>query len=186
MKHKMLALVAFLGLMAALPKAHASVLGADADSSDSPTVLFSQSTLVMGALSNVTTFNVPSAGELFLTLSDLNYTSPFASLTFYTTNDLSAEVGQAQAGTLQLDLTGPTTLYAEVFATAQGSKDAGMYNLTATFLDDPSSPVPLPASGGLLAASILLWLGIGAVRKAGGLSRIGECLTGRRSSLGLA
>lgn len=180
MKQKTVFLLAFLGLMAALPRAHASVLGADDASLGTPTVIYSQSTPVQGSLSTVATLDVPSAGELFVTLSDLDYTSTFASLTFYLTNDLSAEVGQAQPGTLQLSLTGPTTLYAAVFATAQGSQDAGMYNLTATFLGSPGSDslVPLPASGALLAAALLLWLGIAACRGGGLLIRVGERLRG--------
>jgi hypothetical protein len=120
------------------------------------TVLYSDSPMVQGSADTLTTLSVPGAGELFLTLTDLDFPSPFSSLKFSLTDTAGALVGFADPGTLTLDLTKPTTLYADVIATTQAGTEAGLYNLTATFLD--ASPVPLPASGLLLGGGIALAL----------------------------
>lgn len=152
----MLCLIGALALAGGLSSANAAILGAD--SGDTASVLYSNSQMVQGAAANVATLTTPGAGELFLTLTDLDFPTSFASLQFALT-DASAVLGSGlvDAGTvLTLDLTQPTTLYADVFALTKGQAGVGLYNLTATFLD--SSPVPLPATGLLLAGGLLLLL----------------------------
>jgi hypothetical protein len=144
-----------LALVPMMPRAEASTLGVS--SAASASVLYSDSELVQGSQASVATLSIPSAGELFLTLTDLKFPDDFSSLKFALTDTSTALVGLADPGTLTLNLTGPTTLYAEVFANAQGAADIGLYNLTATFLGN-SSPVPLPPSGLLLAGVSLLAL----------------------------
>ncbi len=145
------------GLMLAASLAGAQA--AQASVLNSATVLYSESPMVLGGAATVTTLSVPGAGELFLTLTDLDFPSYFSSLKFSMTDTSGALVGLADPGTLTLDLTRPTTLYADVFATTQPGTGAGLYNLTATFLG--ASPVPLPASGllfgGGLALALLVW-----------------------------
>jgi hypothetical protein len=146
---KCISVLAIMSLMGVAHAARADILG-------TPTVLYSQSSLVTGSAPSVTTLNVPGPGELFLTLTDLSFPAPFASLKFALTDTESALVGLAPPGTLTLDLTKPTQLYAEVFDTAAVGPDMGLYNLTATFLS--SSPVPLPATGLLLGGGLLVLL----------------------------
>jgi hypothetical protein len=137
------------GSLIVTPRAKASTL-------PDTTVLYSESPMVQGSANTLTTLSVPGAGELFLTLTDLDFPSPFSSLKFSLTDTAGALVGFADPGTLTLDLTKPTTLYADVVATTQAGTEAGLYNLTATFLG--ASPVPLPASGLLLGGGIALAL----------------------------
>ena len=144
-----------LSLMAVLSLgwhgAHASSLS----STSSVSVLYSGAELVQGSRAGITALNIPSAGELFLTLTDLQFPDPFSSLKFDLTDTLSSKTALTNPGTLTLNLTGPATLYANVFASAGGSSNLGLYNLTATFLASSgvtAAPVPLPATGGLLAA----------------------------------
>lgn len=162
-----------LAALLATPVAQATVMP-PADT-PSATVLSSNSPYVQGSAANVTTLLAPSAGELFLTLTDLDFPNPFASLQFSVTDAGGTLVNLTNAGTVTLDLTQPLTLYADVFATTQAGTRAGLYNLTATFLG--SSPVPLPASGLLLGSGLALamamarrrrvtWSGHGSLRAA--------------------
>lgn len=137
-----------LGALAVVPLAQSATLTSGPASAAS--VLYSDSQLVQGSEASVAALQIPSAGNLFLSLTDLRFPDPFASLQFDLTGTQNALVGLSPSGTtLTLGLTGPATLYANVFATAQGPLDIGLYNLTATFLT--TAPVSLPASGALLA-----------------------------------
>ncbi|HTW74438.1 MAG TPA: hypothetical protein VMD56_05895 [Steroidobacteraceae bacterium] len=147
---KYIGLLACVSLIGAAHAARAGTLPGD------PTVLYSESTLATNDTPSVTTLDVPGPGEIFLTLTDLSFPAPFASLKFALTDTESALVGLAPPGTLTLDLTKPTTLYAEVFQTVAPATGMGLYNLTATYLG--SSPVPLPASGLLLGGGLLTLL----------------------------
>ena len=115
-------------------------------------VLYDQSSLVRGNVADTVALDAPAAGEISLTLTDLDFTQSLA-LGFSLTDSPTALVALADPGTLTLDVSGPTTLYAKVFATAQGPADIGLFNLTATYLSTPTV-VGLPASGLLLGASL--------------------------------
>jgi hypothetical protein len=108
-------------------------------------VLSSQSVLVTQAqnAADTTALDITGPGELFLTLTDLQFPTSFSSLQYAVSDAAATLVKSTAAGTLtMLDLTTPTTLYVNVFATV-GAGGAGLYNLTATFM---STAVPLPAS----------------------------------------
>jgi hypothetical protein len=116
------------------------------------TVLASESVLLQESGATTTSLAIPGAGELFVTLTDLQFPTSFSSLQYAVSNAIDTLVAPTNAGTTTtLDLTAPTTLYANVFATV-GQGGAGLYNLTATFV----SAVPLPDSIGLLASGGLL------------------------------
>lgn len=126
-------------------------------------MLLGESELVMGNQSQATAINIPSAGQLTLTLTDVGFTSVFSALNFAVSTSSADLVPPKDPGTMILDISGPTTLYTHVFAKAQGGFDLGMYNLTANFTPS-SAPVPLPGTGPLLGAMLgLAWLG-GRVR----------------------
>lgn len=132
--------------------ARASVLASTADAS----VLASQSLLIEQSGANTTVLNIPGAGELFVTLTDLEFPTSFASLQYAVSNAAGAMVPLTNAGTLTtLNLTGPTTLYAEVFDTLGGTD--GLYNLTASFLSN-SATVALPGSAVSMAGGGVLLL----------------------------
>jgi len=151
-------LAALVLLAPAIPRAEASTMqGAQAGPQQ---VLFSDSEMIQGSEAQTVQIDAPSAGNLFLTLTDLDFPTAFSTLDFALTDAASTVaplVDVEDPGvkpTLTYDLTSPTTLYAEVFAIA-GASSLGLYNLTATFVPD-TSPVPLPASGALLLSGVTL------------------------------
>jgi hypothetical protein len=153
---------AAVALALSLSVAEASALPVSADTTSS--VLASQSLLVQGSAVTNTTLKAPGAGELFLTLTDLQFPTSFASLQFALTDASSTLVGMRNSGTMSIDLTAPMTVYADVFATTQGG--FGLYNLSATFVS--SSAVPLPGGAVSLASGcmLLLWFWLSAERLA--------------------
>jgi len=171
MKHATLAIVAAAcaAFLVNAPRAEAASIVPNVGGPAS--VLYSQSQLVQGNQGQSMSIVVPSAGELLLTLTDLKFTSAFNALKFGISDSASALVGMADPGTLTLDVPGPTTLYAQVLASAQGSFNMGLYNLTATFLPG-SSPVPVPASGWLLAAALGFGLWSMSRRSQRGLAQV--------------
>jgi hypothetical protein len=140
--------------------------------------LVGQSVLVLGSEAQAVAINVPSAGELSLQLTDVNFTSPFSSLMFALTDSSTDFVPLTDAGTMSLAVPGPVTLYAHVFARAQGGFDVGMYNFTASFV--PGSPVPLPGTGPLMGMILALALLARLPR------RLGRCADGSAGKAGAA
>jgi hypothetical protein len=133
---------------------------AQASSITSETVLYSSSELVLGSDTLAATLAIPSAGDLFLTLTDYQFPAGFASLDLQITDASTTVLPLSAAGSYMLSVSGPETLYADVFATAQSSgSDMGLYNLTATFVP-ALTQVPLPASGLLLVALGLAFGGL--------------------------
>jgi len=125
---------------------------APGSSAGNVSVLASASVLMQESGSNTTSLVVPGPGELFVTVTDLQFPTSFASLQYGIT-DASGTILPLTAAntTTTINLTAPDTLYANVFATV-GQGGAGLFNLTATFV----SAVPLPASLGLFAGGGLL------------------------------
>ncbi len=113
---------------------------------------YSRSSLVQGSAANVMAIDVTSAGKVELTVTDLDFPSPFASLDVGLTDGSSSLGSLADPGTFTVDLTKPMMLYAEVFAVAGASSDVGLYNLNAVLI--PASPVPLPRPAGLLSMGL--------------------------------
>jgi len=141
--------LAFLAVAASMHAARASNLSASPQPTD--TILYDQSDLVIGTQANKATLNLQGPGDLVLTITDTQFPNAFASLQMAVTDATGTLIGLTSADTVSLTITGPTTVYADVFATAQGNTDVGLYNLTATFV-----PVPLPPSWALLATGIVL------------------------------
>jgi hypothetical protein len=124
-------------------------------------VLASESVLLQESGATTTSLAIPGPGELFVSLTDLQFPTSFSSLQYAVSAAVGTPGALTAAGTMTtLDLTAPTTLYANVFATV-GASGAGLYNLTATFV----SAVPLPGSFGLFASGALL-LGLRGRRRA--------------------
>jgi hypothetical protein len=149
-----------LGLLA--PGARAATLPTDPASAAATTAsLFSisgdlpGSKLVLGSSAAVTTIRVDTAGTLSFILMDKLFPSALGALSFAVTDTSNALATMSGPGTLSMVVTGPMTLYADVFATAQGTTNTGLYNLQVSFA--PAVPVPVPASGLLLAAAAILW-----------------------------
>jgi hypothetical protein len=138
-----LCLLGGLTMLSGFPDARASAM-----------VLADQTLFVTGSQATATPLNAPGAGELSVTLTDMDFPSPFASLQFALADTGSSLTATSNASTMSLDLTAPITVYADVFASSQAG--GGLYNLTATFT--PTSAVPLPPSAASLAAGLLVML----------------------------
>jgi hypothetical protein len=122
------------------------------------TMLFQGSELVQGSTAMVTPLQLDTAGSLSLTLTDMNFPESLGALSFAVTDANTLLKSMDGPGVMTLDVAGPTTLYADVFATAQGSANVGLFNLQVSFTS--LAPVPLPPSGLLLAmilAAMLLF-----------------------------
>jgi hypothetical protein len=117
-------------------------------------VLVSESVLLQESGGTTATLAIPGPGELFVTLTDLQFPTSFASLQYAVSSSGTTGALTSAGTTTTLDLTAPTTLYANVFATV-GASGAGLYNLTATFFGT-GAPVPLPGTLGLFASGGLL------------------------------
>jgi hypothetical protein len=113
------------------------------------------SQLVLGSSATVTTIQVNAPGTLSFTLTDKIFPSALGALSFAVTNADVVLDQMTGPGTLSMVVTGPVTLYADVFATAQGAANTGLYNMQVSFA--PTVPVPVPASGLLLGAAIIVW-----------------------------
>jgi hypothetical protein len=155
-----LAALLALGLLA--PAVQAATLPANPSGPTAATAsLFSLSgdmpgsKLVLGSSASVTTIQIDAAGTLSFTLSDKLFPSALGALSFAVTDASSALATMSGPGTLSMSVAGPVTLYADVFATAQGATNTGLYNLQVSFA--PTVPVPVPASGLLLAAAVIMW-----------------------------
>jgi hypothetical protein len=153
MNRKSIFLLLAVSLLASGYGGSARASNEDGTPTGNVTVLASESVLLQESGAMTTSLAIPGAGDLFVTLTDLQFPTSFSSLEYAVAGTVGTLVAPTGAGTVTppLQLTVPTTLYVNVFATvAQGS--AGLYNLTATFV----SAVPLPGSLGLFAGGALL------------------------------
>jgi hypothetical protein len=150
-----LAFCAALALACAAPGVRAEMLTSLSSGGvgDDAKLMYSGSQLVQGTSADVTTLKLSGAGTLSFVLTDLQFPAAFESLSFAVTNASTRLTSMSGAGVLTLAVAGPTTLYADVFATTQGATNVGLYNLQVDFA--PAAPVPLPASGALLALALV-------------------------------
>jgi hypothetical protein len=150
-------LLASLVVFAAIPAAHAGMLASD-DSDQNATVLVSKSMLVEGDDPSVTMIQVSVPGDVFFTTTDLDFPQALEQLQLAVIGTSGPMMSLSGPGTVMLDVTKPTTLYAEVFPMAQDGPDLGLYNLTVSWVG--AAPVPLPASRLLLGGALLLGLAL--------------------------
>jgi hypothetical protein len=124
-------------------------------------MLVSETGLVSGSQSTVYTLVAPSAGSVTISLSNLSWPDPLASLSFALTTSTGVLKTMDQAGQMTIDLSGAGTYYALVSGIAQGKWDMGLYSLTASFSALPGGPeVPLPAAVWLLLSGLALTWGV--------------------------
>ncbi len=126
--------------------------------------LFSQSQVVWANQPNVDAFNISGAGQLTLSLDAYVIPNTLSNLQFGVTDLASTSVNLGGPRTLTLSLTGPQTVYLDVFGSGSGAAGIGIYNVTAKFIS-ATSAVPLPASGLLLLSGLVSGVGLAFARR---------------------
>ena len=117
-------------------------------------VLYDGIGFLQGTQSFVDSFDLPSAGTLTVTLSDIAWPQPLADLDLLVTSTKGALGPETGAGTYTFNVNGGD-VFAEWFGTAQGPLNAGVYSLKIDFQPN-ALPVPLPTSALLLLSGLAL------------------------------
>jgi len=148
MRQRMALLIVVLG---------ATILPLAAARADS--VLYDSAGFLRGTASFAQTFNLPSAGTLTVTLSNIAWPEQLASLNLVMSSPAGMLGPEMGAGTATFNVAAGGDITAQWFGTAQGPLDAGVYSMVIAFQPEAVTPVPLPASIVLLfsALCLLLW-----------------------------
>jgi len=115
----------------------------------SPSSSLNSSIVVKGSSLIVNELALPSAGVLTIKLADIKWPDTLQSLSFLVTDLKNSWTTLDKAGNLLVNVSGPTQLFAAVFARSQSEGVYGLYNLRASF-----SPVPLPAAVWLMLSGL--------------------------------
>jgi hypothetical protein len=107
---------------------------------------------VWGSSLSVNALAFSGPGSLSIKLSDIAWPDALSSLDLLVTDLNGLWTRLEGAGELLIDVTGPTQLFATVFARSSGPGTPGLYHLSADFA--PSAPVPLPAAAWLLLSGL--------------------------------
>jgi hypothetical protein len=133
-------------------------------STDSTSVLLTESTLVINQQSNVYDFTAPGPGTLTVQLEDLTWPDPLNSLTFSLDSARSVLGWIASAGELTLSITNGGSYFVDVTGDAGGALDLGLYSMQVDYYPHGAT-VPLPGSLvlllsglGILGGARLFWM----------------------------
>jgi hypothetical protein len=124
-----------------------------------PTVVLSQSTMVLGSESTTDSFVAPSAGTMTVTLDSFGWAAPLSALSFSASSANHVLASLNTTGVIRETATfnvAAGSYFANIMATASGAMDVGLYSLKMTFT--PS--VPLPASGWMLLTGMFVLAGL--------------------------
>jgi hypothetical protein len=105
--------------------------------------------LVWGSSLSVNALSLSGPGTLKVKLTDLAWPDALSSLNLLVTDLNGMWTRLDGAGQLLINVSGPSQLFAAVFASSNGASTPGLYHLRADF-----SPVPLPAAAWLLLSAI--------------------------------
>ena len=137
-------------------------------------VMVAETELVIGSGASDFTLNAPSAGTFSVQLSDLDFGSRLASLSFSATtaNTVLDALSGPTIDPISFTVGGAGTVYAHILGEAQGALDLGLYSVNIAFTPI-GQPVPLPSTGWLLLA------GLAALAGLGGALQLQSALPGR-------
>jgi hypothetical protein len=102
---------------------------------------------------------LPSAGELTIDFTDMDFTAPLQTLEFGLSDTSNSMSGMINGDGMTVDFTKSATCYLDIFAQAGRRTGYGLYSVYA-FFQPKATPVPLPASGFSMAGGLaaLLWV----------------------------
>ncbi len=127
---------------------------------DASQVLFNGVGFMQGTQTFTDSFRLSSPGTLTVTLGNVNWPQPLASLNLLLSSPNGALGPEMGAGTSTFNVKSGD-VFAQWFGTAQGGLNAGVYSLEVQFQPNTSTgnPVPLPTSIALLLSGmgLLLW-----------------------------
>jgi hypothetical protein len=103
-------------------------------------------------------FALSGPGTLTVTVSDIAWPTPLSQLDFIVSNTQSLLGPEMGAGTASYKISGAQNVFVQMFGTAQGPLDTGVYGLDIQWTPAVTA-VPLPASVALLLSglAILAW-----------------------------
>jgi len=118
-------------------------------------VMYEGSGFLRGTQSFVDSFELPSAGTLTVTLSNIDWPEKLANLSLVMSTPAGALGPSMGAGTATFDVQAGN-IFAQWFGTAQGPLNAGVYSIKIEF---QATAVPLPTSIALLLSGLglLFW-----------------------------
>lgn len=119
---------------------------------------FSSTQFVWGNALNINALSLSGAGTVTVNLTDLGFPTALDTLKLLVTDLDGIWQSLDGTGSLLIDVSGPTKLFAAVFARSTGDS-LGLYNINASF-----APVPLPAAAWLLLSGLG---GLGLFRRKG-------------------
>jgi hypothetical protein len=118
-------------------------------------VLYDGSGFLQGTQSFIESFNLPSAGTLTVTLSNVDWIAPLASLNLLVSSP-NGKLGPEMAAGTSTFAVQSGEVSAQWFGTAQGPLNTGVYAVKIEFQPAGGTPVPLPASIALLLSGLVL------------------------------
>lgn len=118
-------------------------------------VLYDGIGMISGQQTITDSFSVSGPGTLTVSLQDMSFPSPLASLNLLVGSTQSLLGPETGAGTVSYKIGGPEQIYVQALATAEGPLDSGVYGLDVMFA--PTAPVPLATSITFLASGLMLF-----------------------------
>jgi hypothetical protein len=118
-------------------------------------VLYDGSGFLQGTQSFIESFNLPSAGTLTITMSNVNWIEPLASLNLVLSSP-NGKLGPEMAAGTSTFAVQSGEVSAQWFGTAQGPLNIGVYGVKIEFQPAAGIPVPLPTSIALLLSGLVL------------------------------
>jgi hypothetical protein len=118
-------------------------------------VLYDGIGMITGQQTVTDSFSVSGPGTLTVSLQDMTFPTPLASLNLMVGSTQSLLGPETGAGTVSYNITGPEQIYVQALATAEGPLDAGVYGLNVMFTR--TAPVPLATSIAFLASGLTLF-----------------------------
>jgi hypothetical protein len=132
-------------------------------------VLYEGTGFMQGTQSFTDSFNLASPGTLTITLGNVGWPLPLASLNLLMSSASGVLGPEMGAGVATFNVNAGN-VFAQWFGTAQGPLNAGVYSLEIQFQPIGGNPVPLPTSIALFLSGLGLLIWQRRTRQTGGVT----------------